>query len=446
MNPGRRLSVLSVSPSDAGGGAERMALALHEAYLERGLESWAALGRKTKHLPGMLQIPNDEARSAWARALLRPAWRLDPGDGTRGPIARVASRALRTIAEPARYARVLAGHEDFNFPATARLLELPPHRPDILHLHNLHGSYFDIRALPALTAKVPTIATLHDAWLLAGHCAHPLDCARWRTGCGECPYLDLYVPLRRDASRSNRALKRDAVAQSRLRIATPSHWLMRTVKSSDIAEHLIETRVIPNGVDTSVFRPGERGSSRAQLGLPQDRGILLVAAWAAETNPFKDFATLVAALPAVAKNHPDTLLVVAGARGPTERTGGVETLAIPFVTDASRMAEYYRAADVYVHPARAENLPLGVLEAMACGTPVVATDVGGIPEAIEDGESGLLVPAADPEAMAVAISRLLGDEPLRRALGEAGATRAAAEFTFERQVEAYVDWYAEIVG
>src|SRR3990172_6801419 len=115
------------------------------------------------------------------------------GGGAGGGPAPGGGRGLgEAVADRARWAARLRGREDFNFPGTAALLELPGRTPDALHLHNLHGGYFDLRALPALTARVPAVLSLHDAWLLSGHCAHSFDCGRWETGCGECPALWIY--------------------------------------------------------------------------------------------------------------------------------------------------------------------------------------------------------------------------------------------------------------
>jgi glycosyltransferase involved in cell wall biosynthesis len=109
------------------------------------------------------------------------------------------------------------------------------------------------------------------------------------------------------------------------------------------------------------------------------------------------------------------------------------------------VANYYRAADAYLHAAKADTFPSVVLEALACGTPVVATAVGGIPEQVRLGETGELTPGGDAQAMGEAVVRLLNDETMRRRMGERAADDAAARFSLDRQVRAYLDWFACIV-
>jgi glycosyltransferase involved in cell wall biosynthesis len=443
----RPLSILTVSPSAVGGGAEKVALSLHQEYLARGLDSWLALGCRNAEVPQSLQIPNDDARSPWARTLLAPARALQRGSARATDAAGLLARALRIAAEPARYARVGMGHEDFDFPESARLLELPPRTPDVVHLHNLHGAYFDVRRLPELSAARPTILTLHDCWWLTGHCAYPLDCERWRTGCGECPYLDIYVPIRGDQSAANCKVKRDALAASRLELATPSRWLMRLAEDAGVIGENIEARVIPNGVDTTVYRPGDKSAARDALGLPQDRRIITFAGRALDESPYKGFSTLADAIRILAARAgtPDLLFLAIGSDAPPENIGRCELHSLPFTENSAEVARYYQAADLYVHPARAENLPLAIIEAMACRTPVSASNVGGIPEIIDDGSSGLLFPSGDAAALAEAIAELLASEARREAMSEAALRSVAARFTLGMQVDAYLGWYRELV-
>lgn len=440
--------MLSVSPSVAGGGAERVALTLHERYLADGIDSWLAVANVNADAERVLQIPVDAERGQWASSLLRASRAVegDDADGGRGPTW-AAARALRMLAEPARVRRVLRGHEDFEFPWTCGLLELPPLRPDVLHLHNLHGSYFDVRALPELTAQVPTVLTLHDTWLLTGHCAQPFDCERWRTGCGKCPDLGRYVPIWGEESAANREVKRQAILGSQLGIAVPSRWLLDMIDASGLLGEGREGRVIPNGVDTDVFRPGSREAAREALGLPQDRRIVMLAAKGIRDNPYKGFDDFAEAVRRLSDDIAEDLLIIAlGDEGEAEPLGRAELRPVPFVGEPATVAEYYRAADVFVLPSRAENLPLVLIEAMACGTAVVATRVGGVPEVVEDGVSGALVEVGDVAAMSDCLAGLLSEPRVRERLASTGAARVARDLSLSRQVGSYLSWYEELMS
>jgi glycosyltransferase involved in cell wall biosynthesis len=108
--------------------------------------------------------------------------------------------------------------------------------------------------------------------------------------------------------------------------------------------------------------------------------------------------------------------------------------------------ELLAAADVFVLSSRSEGLPLSILEAMAAGLPVVATNVGGVPELVVEGETGFLVPPGDPQALAVALERLLGDSALRRRLGAAGRRRAEERFDLVSTRQAHLDLYSALLA
>ena len=358
------------------------------------------------------------------------------------------------MGEPRRWAERMNGYEDFGFPGTWSLLELTPEMPDVVHCHNLHGAwlqtggYFDLRALPWLSRQVPTVLTLHDAWLLSGHCAHSFDCERWKTGCGRCPDLSIYPAVKRDATAYNWRRKRDIYAQSRLYVATPSHWLMHKVEQSMLAPAVQEARVIPNGIDLSVFHPPEdRHAVRSVLGIPQEAKVILFAANGIRMNIWRDFEMMRAAVARVARrmDGQSVLFLALGDDAPPEHIGRATVQFVPYQEDPKVVARYYQAADVYVHAARADTFPNVVLEALACGTPVVATAVGGIPEQVEDGVTGFLMPPGDAEAMADAVVALLTDEALQERLGENAAEDARKRFDLDRQVSEYIEWYQALI-
>jgi glycosyltransferase involved in cell wall biosynthesis len=111
---------------------------------------------------------------------------------------------------------------------------------------------------------------------------------------------------------------------------------------------------------------------------------------------------------------------------------------------SGEVVAHLHRADVLLHPSLSEGLPTVVLEAMACGVPVVATDCGGVREAVTDGVEGIVVPPRDPRRMAGALAALWRDPDLRRRMGRAGRARVAEAFTLDAQVQAFLDLYEAV--
>jgi glycosyltransferase involved in cell wall biosynthesis len=459
------LRILQVSTADRAGGAERSAWNLFRAYRARGHESWLAVGRKCTDDPDVMVIPDQSRQDLWGRFCCGLQERLRPFEEKVRGVWRIRAW-LETWANPRQLVEQWLGIEDFNYPGSRHLLTLQPHRPDIVHCHNLHGRYFDLRILPRLSQEVPVILNLRDAWLLSGHCAHSLDCERWKTGCGHCPDLTLYPPIKRDATAYNWRRKRDIFARSRLYVATPSQWLMRKVEQSILAPAVVKARVIPNSVDLSVFHPADRQHARTVLGIPQDAKVILFISNGIRRNIWKDYQTMRAAVAQVAErmDGQNVVFITLGEDTPPERIGQAEAQFVPYQEDPGAAARYYQAADIYMHAARAEVWGLTITEALACGTPVVATAVGGIPEQVKGLEmaegggrraklnryganqaTGILVPPGDATGMAAGIERLLNNGPLRARMGVNGAKDARERFDLERQADDFLGWYAQIL-
>jgi glycosyltransferase involved in cell wall biosynthesis len=406
-----------------------------------------AVGVKRSIDPDVHVLPNDEARGSWVRFFRNLSLRLqtnEQGERVETPFSRLAG----ILAEPGRRLNYYRGVEDFHFPGTARILNLDGRRPEIVHAHNLHGAYFDLRKLPWISRRVPVVLTLHDAWLLSGHCAHSFGCEKWRTGCGQCPDLAIYPPIERDATAYNWRRKRDIFLRSRLFVSTPAHWLMRKVEESILAPALVAAQVIPNGVDLGTFYPSDQQEARTGLGIPQDAIVLLTIGLRVRHSSWRDLQVLREVLARLADRMPAKrlILIALGEDATEEQYGSAKVQFVPFEESHAEVASYYQAADVYVHAARADTFPSSILEAMACGLPVVATAVGGIPEQIEDARTGFLVPPGDAESMTARAMLLLQDQELRKNMEEQAAECARQKFGLERQVDAYLDWYYKLLS
>jgi glycosyltransferase involved in cell wall biosynthesis len=450
MSARRSPRILLISTADLGGGAELSAWHLFNAYRKRGYEVRLAVGRKLTSDPDVVSFDNDSHRNQWAKFWMRAGDKIQPFGHRLGDGGRLRDLAMWT-GEPFRWIDVARGHEDFCYPGTRQLFESGAF--DVVHCYNLHGGYFDLRLLPVISRRYPVIVDLRDAWLLSGHCSHSLGCDRWKSGCGRCPDLNLYPSIRRDGTAFNWRRKQRIFSRSRLYAASPSEWMMQKVRESMLGPHLQEMRVVPTGIDLAIFTPADKERSRIQLGIPLEAKILLFVANAGRRNYWKDFQTLVSAFREL-RERVGRQLVLVGLGETTQSAGQDDSVRlVPHVRNAVEVAKYYQAADVYVHAAAVDTFPRAVLEALACGTPVIGTRVGGIPEQIldldeigQDAATGILVPPADPGGLARAIERLLTDDPLRQRLSRNAAADARNRFDLQMQADQYLAWYETLLA
>jgi glycosyltransferase involved in cell wall biosynthesis len=314
---------------------------------------------------------------------------------------------------------------------------------DVVHIHGTHTDFLSYLALPRLTREKPTVFTLHDMWPMTGHCAVNLDCDRWRTGCGSCPYLDAHPAVRRDATALEWRLKRWAYGRSSLDVVALSTVFVERARASLLGGFPIHH--IPLGVDAEVFHPVPTGQARDALGLSTDRHVILFSAMSF-AHHHKGPDLLVAALRQLPEHLRGSTTVLLVGSGGEELAGSIDlpSVSLGFVEDPHRMALAYAAADVFAFPSRTEALPQVLLESIACGTPAVAFAVGGVPDIIRSGETGQLVEPEDVAGLARALASLLEDEAARRRMGMAARELALAEFTLEAETERHVQLYRSL--
>lgn len=211
----------------------------------------------------------------------------------------------------------------------------------------------------------------------------------------------------------------------------------------------VKYRVIPNSVDVKIFNAGNKLDFRKKLGLPANKFIVLFAANCLTTSRWKDFSLIEKAMSRFSESlgTPDSVLFVGiGQRDITSCVKKGNFWLFPFIKDQSVLADYYRAADVFWHAAKAEVFGKTIIESQACGTPVVATKVGGIPEIIDNGRTGFLVEPGDFVGMAENTKKMLNNnKEYYNRLVTAGIEKIHRNYTLETQVNSYIRWYEEII-
>jgi glycosyltransferase involved in cell wall biosynthesis len=317
--------------------------------------------------------------------------------------------------------------------------------PDCINIHNLHGSV-NAGWTPDLIRichnYAPVIWTLHDMWSFTGRCVYSYDCKKFIFGCDqECPTPTEYPAL--EPHRIAEAWdhrRRLLAACPRLTAVAPSHWLAGEARSGLWQKHKVE--VIPYGLPLDVYRPLDRGVARAALGIDAEGPVLLAAAMdLADRRKGGDF--LVNALKNVA-HHPLTIVTLGKGRLKFE-ANGMSVHHLGYVDHERTRVLAYNAADLFIHPAPVDNLPNVVVEAIACGTPVVAFPIGGLPEMVRPNETGWLAKELSSAALVEAIHKAIAELPLRDWRASCRSV-AEAEYPAEIQAKRYTRLFQSLAA
>ncbi|MEE9542779.1 MAG: glycosyltransferase family 4 protein [Thermodesulfobacteriota bacterium] len=405
-NKGEPLNIVQLSSSDNMGGAALVAFRLHKAYGPLGHNPMMLVGKKLSEDKKVISIS-------------------DTGDD---PFAGLCA------IEGLQYWSCLSS---FDIPMREEFNEA-----DLFHCHNLHGNYFNYFALPGLTRLKPSVWTLHDMQALTGHCAFSLDCARWETGCGDCPMLDAYPHLEKDTTRLLWEEKKEVFSKSNIEIVVPSKWLYDIVKKSILANKNVH--LIYNGIDTGVFHPSDKREARDEFNIPPEKLVLITSASGGIKNPQKGGEFLLEALRKIS-HRKDIVVVSVGDKDYDPEIKGIEWINTGHIFDENEVAKWYSAADLLLYPSLADNCPLVILEALACALPVVTFSTGGIPELVRHMETGYIAEYKNTEQFVKGIELFLDDKGLRERAGKEARKDVEKSFTLDKMAAAYLELYYDVI-
>ena len=416
------MQVLHLGVTDTKGGAARAAHRLHTGLRRIGLDSRVLVAERTESDPNIM---------SFSQSRLAPLWR------------RLRHRQLSLMHWRYLLSRP-AGYGPFTGPYSRSGVALVKQIPgtDILNLHRI-ADLLDYQTLfSSVVAHTPVVWTHHDMNAFTGGCAYNRGCDGFESSCGSCPQLGSDNPH----DLSHRNWKRKAaiygdIPRPQLHIVTPSNWMAGEVGRSSLMSGF-PVSVIPNSIDTQIFAPQDRGQSRRRLGIPHEaRVVLFLAASVAVMR--KGFALLAQALANL--NGVDDLFLISIGKGRPAIDSVVPSLHLGSISNDQRLAEVYSAADLFAIPSLQDNLPNTIMESLACGTPVVGFAVGGIPEMVRPGETGLLAPPFDVAALRSGIIQLLQDSEGQAALRARCRSVALNEYSLEIQAQRYAALYEGIL-
>ncbi len=420
------MKILHINKSDRVGGAAVAAVRLLKALRQNGTDT-------------RMLVLNSESRLA----------------GVEGMVQRSIGRffqQLKFLAEIFSFIPFEKGRQyRFSFSRACFGYDISRHplvrEADVLHLHWINQGFLSLADLKKLikTGK-PIVWTLHDTWTFTGGCHYPGTCGGFTSTCGQCPLLK--SPGSNDLSARQHTRKEKIYTDASITFVGCSKWMQEMAAKSSLVRKDLRHSVkqVFNPIDTSLFKPAKGQDVRKELGLPENKKLLLFGA-ANISDPRKGTDLLLRALKWVVSNDPslqEHLELVAFGKN-------VNLLAdkVPFklhsfdvVDGEEAMARLYQAADLFVLPSMQDNLPNTVVESMACGTPVVAFEIGGVPEMVSHEESGYLAAPGKVKELAQGI-RFVMEHTTR--LGENARKFAESHFSPQVIASQYEEIYRSVL-
>ena len=289
---------------------------------------------------------------------------------------------------------------------------------DVVHLHMV-ADWFDVpQWLETLPAKIGVVISVDDMWHATGGCFLYRGCDRYVNAtdpCNPCPILKW--PANHFLANAAHSRKLKAYRNGRARMVASSQWLAKIAGRSPIVKACGGIDVIPPGIDTAVFKPQDKLLCRNQLDVPAD-AFVIATGGASLTDANKNVPWLLeqlSHLPELQK-----LIVLVFGEGSVPVPARLNTRFIGGIRDRHHLASVYAAADVFVTASLMESYGLTSVEALACGTPVVAFRVGGIPESAPEGQGAILCEPQNADALLGSITTLQKSPQLRERLGRLG--------------------------
>jgi len=308
-------------------------------------------------------------------------------------------------------------------------------RPDVINVDNLHAARWWPSLVAVCSRHAPTVWTLHDMWSFTGRCAYSYDCRKFTSGCDAyCPTPNEYPALAPKLIADSWKLRwRLFVEHLGLVAVCASNWLAREALVGLWKGHRIE--VIPYGLPLEIYKPFNKNSARSALGMNTQTPMLLTCAQDLQERR-KGGAILVKALQKLSHGH--VTLLTMGHGSLSIKSEAIYSHPIGYIDDEQAKVMVYNAADLLVHPAPIDNFPLAVMEAIACGTPVVGLPIGGVLDMVRPGQTGWLAQEATPNALAKAIDIAIQDINAGVDLAPTCRAIAESEYGIELQVRRYL--------
>lgn len=313
---------------------------------------------------------------------------------------------------------------------------------DIVHFHLLHNNMISMYELNKLLKSKPCVWTLHDPWIFTGHCIHPLDCEKWKTGCIQCSrHFDYGFPLYHNTAEQMWQIKKNQLQDIDIDVVVSTDFMVNYIRHSPLTSHFTKIHKIPFGIDLNSIRNIDKGEAKKKLNIPNDTFVIAIRD---EENQIKGVKYFIEA---VKKMDPIGITIISVGSGNmlSELSEKYNYVRLGWQNNADTMDLFYSAADVFVMPSLAETFGLMSIEAMAHQTPVICFKSTVLPEISHAGECGIAVEYKSPTALYKSLSEMKDnkDECIMR--GKKGRKIVEKYYRYEDYISKHIELYSKLL-
>ena len=395
------MNILAINKSDRVGGAAELSWDLKTELEKRGHQVSLFVCDKTSSDKNVLVIP-------------RPKWRF--------------------------YLSHLLGTDIGLFQTDYILKTNEFKQADIIHCHNLHGHYFNLKTLIKMSRLKPVVWTLHDLWAITPYCSQAPN-RQLNKGFYGCSIASSKSIMKYFNQICLREKKRRLYHDLKINLVAPSMWLKQKLQGSVLSS--CPTTLIHHGIKFDNFFPQDKSQLRQKLGLPLAKKIVLFVASGGRNNLWKGWSYASAAMDYF-KDKDDVLFVCLGGQG------GADTANLKFIDyidDKNLLAEYFKAADAFLLSSTAESFALVALEAMAAGLPIVSFEVGVIGEVIKHKDNGYIAEYLNGQDLAKGLEYVLSfNQDQLDQIAKTNQTILKQAFSQKTMVEGYLALYNRLLA
>lgn len=395
------MKIMILNGNVSGGGAAQIAHMIYEGEKQKGIEAFFVAGWGEKNQKADLII-------------------------CKNVIAKMLHAIRRELHGGVCYSNPYAANKIIKF--------IKRNKIDLVHIHNIANSYIGIKDVATIASVCPVVWTLHEMWSFTGHCGHSYDCMEWKEGCLNCDNLNYLPKVNRNCTAKVWIEKKRSFTNRNIYFVTPSKWLERKARESFLKNEKILT--INNGI--SFGKQVRKVSTECN-------DILKVLFVAGDiNNPYKGLDILERALELISESELITINIMGEGSLSDKINRKYAVSYYGTVTDKKQKEEIYLASDLLIVPSRQENFPTVILEAFACGVPVVGSNVGGIPEII--GENcGWVMKENSPDELCNILKKILNDKTSLYGKKEKCRQQFEKKYKLEKMIDSYLELYKGIL-